>query len=311
MISMDRKLWTLPECSACLLNITSDFIDLSFKTESDKIEIYKKVYKILENFNQNSLTFNLANKIIEEIEKNSLIEDPFLELKQLSNKISLKALSIIKTDLKESIKGTSYDSFKNCLIISLVGNTIDFATGGHSFDLNQEYLISLIHESLKKGLAVDDSSELYKKIKNGENKIVYCLDNAGEIVFDKLLIEKMKEMNNEVIAVVKNKPYANDVLLEDAIQVNLTKSCKVISTERFGLGFINENPSEEFLNALNESNLIISKGQNNFETFTFFRENIKTDAVFLFITKCRALSSFLQVPLKSFVVKIDKSRKKK
>ena len=311
MISMDRKLWTLPECSSCLLNITSDFIDLSFKNKSDKIKIYKKVYKILENFNQNSLTFDLANKIIDEIEKYSSIEDPFLELKQLSNDVSQKALSFVKIELEKSIQGIRYGSFKNCLIISLVGNTIDFATGGHSFDLNQDYLISLIQNSLKKGLEIDNSTELYKVVKNGGKKILYCLDNAGEIVFDKLLIDKFIEMKNEVIAVVKNKPYANDVLLEDAIQVNLTKSCKIINTERFGLGFINENPSEEFLNALTKSDLIISKGQNNFETFTFFRENIKTDVVFLFITKCRALSSFLKVPLKSYVVKFDKYPNKK
>ena len=306
MISMKRKLWTVPECSSCLLNITADFINLSFKSEKEKITVYKNIYEILENFNEKSLTFDLANQIIEEIEKNSSIEDPFLELKQLSNEVSLKALSDIQEELKKSISGISYESFKNTLILTLVGNTIDFATGGHSFELNPSYLISLIKKSLKKGLEIDKSKELYEVVKNGGNKILYCLDNAGEIVFDKLLIEKLKEMKNEVIAVVKNKPYANDVLMEDANQVNLTKSCKVIRTERFGLGFINDNPSEEFLKALDECNLIISKGQNNFETFTFHRENIKTDVVFLLITKCRALSSFLHVPLKSHVVKVDK-----
>ncbi|MHA1784954.1 MAG: damage-control phosphatase ARMT1 family protein [Candidatus Helarchaeota archaeon] len=306
---MSRKIWTLPECSSCLVNISFEIIDRSTKDEGKKIKIFQEVFKILEGFNPNSITFDLANKIIEKIEDYSDIDDPYLAEKETSNKISLQVAKKLDDEIIKILKNDSHPSFKDCLTLSLVGNVMDFATGSHKFELNQNFLMDKIKNSLNKEFAIDDSIEIYDFLKSGKKRILYCLDNAGEIVFDKLLIEKLISMKNEVVAVVKNKPYANDVLIQDAIDVNLTKTCRVISAERFGLGFINDNASQEFLKELERSDIIISKGQNNFETFTFYREKFNKNILFLLITKCRALSKFLNVPIRSFIVKFDKYKK--
>ena len=301
---MTSKIWTLPECSLCLINISYDLIERSVKDERKKILIFQQIYKILENFNSNSITFNLANEILALVEKNSEIDDPYQEIKTNSNSISLKSFEKIHDDLLKILNDDSLESFKKCLIISLVGNVIDVATGGHDFELNQDYLISLINEYLKKGLKIDDSEKIYQLLRNGNKKILYCLDNAGEIVFDKFLIEKFHSLENEVVAVVKNKPFYNDVLLQDAINVNLTKTCKVIQTERFGLGFINNDSSKEFLEELDSCDIIISKGQNNFEVLSFYKEKFNKKIVFLLMTKCNPLSKFLNVDIKSFICKL-------
>ncbi|NHI94074.1 MAG: DUF89 family protein [Candidatus Lokiarchaeota archaeon] len=302
---MTFKIWTLPECSSCLMKISYDIIEKSIKNESLKLKLFQKIFKILENFDSKSLTFDLANKIFMEIENNSEIYDPYLEIKKISNSISIGIIEKIKDLIVDILENNSFESFKKCLIMALVGNIIDFATGGHEFDLNEEYLSSLINESLDKDLIIDDSEHIYDIVKSGKKKIIYCLDNAGEIVFDKILIEKLIKLNNQVVAVVKNKPYSNDALIEDAIDVNLTKICKVIITERFGLGFINNDASEEFLNELNSCDMIISKGQNNFETFTFYREKFNKKIVFLLISKCKPLSKFLNTSLRSFIAKLE------
>ena len=123
-------------------------------------------------------------------------------------------------------------------------------------------------EALEQGFSIDDSKHLLKMLKAKNPKILYIGDNAGEIAFNKLLIELFLEKGVDVTFVVKDKPISNDATLNDAKQVKLTKLVKVITTGSNNLGVNFNKVSKEFLEEFNKSTFIIAKEQSNYECFT-------------------------------------------
>jgi len=114
-------------------------------------------------------------------------------------------------------------------------------------------------------------------------KVLYLCDNAGEIVFDRILIEELQvNYPIEITAAVRGGPGVNAVILEDARQVGLDQVCRVISNGFDAPGTIISDCSREFTDLYRSSDLIISKGQGNFETL--WGEN--EDIFFLFKIKC-------------------------
>ena len=124
-------------------------------------------------------------------------------------------------------------------------------------------------------------------------QILYIGDNAGEIVFDKLLIELLLEKNADVTFVVKDKPVSNDATLADAEQIKLTKLVKVITTGSSSLGVDFNNASKEFLEEFNRSTFIIAKGQSNYECFTWFKNKIKKPVFLILRAKCNPLAEHI------------------
>ena len=122
--------------------------------------------------------------------------------------------------------------------------------------------------------------------------LLFLLDNAGEIVFDKLLIEELQK-HTTVTAVVKGAPMINDVLMEDAEFVGLTKICDVIDN---GGGFIGsplKHVPQAFLERMAAADVIIGKGQGNYETIDDFDGN-----VFLILrAKCEVVAEHMGVKL--------------
>jgi len=122
-------------------------------------------------------------------------------------------------------------------------------------------------------------------------RVLYLGDNAGEIVFDKVFIKEIKKSGAEVIFAVRSKPVLNDVTMIDAIDVGLDKVAEVIETGSPMIGIVLETCSDEFLKFFNTADIIISKGQGNFETLD------ETDANIYFIlkAKCSVVAQRLNV----------------
>mgnify|MGYP003884294297 CR=1 FL=1 len=107
---------------------------------------------------------------------------------------------------------------------------------------------------------------------NRSKSLLYLGDNAGEIVWDKILIEELLDrFNIEIIYTVRGFPILNDVTMEDATFVGMDKVVKVISNGFDAPGTLLNRCSEEFLKKYEESDLILSKGQGNYESLS--REN--------------------------------------
>lgn len=220
--------------------------------------------------------------------------DPFKKEKIFYN------ISILKMydDLKNIIE-KSATPFKMAVKLSIIGNIIDFGTG-HKFDLKK--VKNLIGDS---ELTIDESEKLEKEIKNA-NQILYLGDNAGEIVFDKLLIEfiKVNAPNKIIYFAVRESPIINDITLVDAEFVGMPDYANVISSGYDIPGTLLEKSSENFLKIYNSSDLIISKGQGNFETL----DEEKTNIFFLLMAKCGLVANYFGVEKGSLILAKRKGR---
>jgi damage-control phosphatase, subfamily I len=214
-------------------------------------------------------------------------KDPFEELKSEYNKIALGLYPSLKT-----IVGKSQDPLWTATRLAIAGNVIDFGIFT-SVDIE-----GAIDKALNNPLAVDDF-EMFKKAISDADTIVYLADNAGEIVFDRLLIETLISFGKSVVVVVKGAPVINDSTLRDALESGLTRICQVIDNGSDAVGTIFVWTSSAFQDTFNNAQLVISKGQGNFETLIGIQKNI----FFLFQSKCNVVSKELGLSRGSMLLK--------
>ena len=137
---------------------------------------------------------------------------------------------------------------------------------------------------LKRLIVVDIGEKEFKEALRKSHFILYLADNAGEVVFDKVLIEEIKSLypDKEIIYAVREKPIINDALISDAYFCGIDKVAQVISSGCDAPGTVLSLCSQDFLKVYKKADMIISKGQGNFEALWGKRDRI----FFLFMAKC-------------------------
>jgi len=207
-----------------------------------------------------------------------------LKLKQTSTKNAL----FLYPEMKREVSGAK-NPFDTAVRLSIAGNIIDFGAG-NDFDLP-----SVIQRVLTQPYAIDHTLELRDEISNAKN-ILFIADNAGETVFDRLLIETI---GKRVIYAVKDAPVLNDATAEDAVAAGVDHVAEVISCGARSPGTILSRCSEEFIKIYEQADVVIAKGQGNYEALNEEKKNI----FFLLQTKCDVLALDLGVPVGSIVAK--------
>ncbi|MBL7204469.1 MAG: DUF89 family protein [Desulfobacteraceae bacterium] len=202
--------------------------------------------------------------------------DPFREIKGKSTEQALSLYPSMK-----SLVEKSNDRLLTAIRISIAGNVIDFGANWH-FDLNAE-----VAEILARDFAVCDYNR-FKDQLDEAHKILYIGDNAGECVFDRILIEEMKK---PVIYVVRDVPIINDATYEDAVQAGIDKVATILSSGTDAPGTILKTCSAEFKRIFNSAEFIISKGQGNYETLS----NQKGPIFFLLKAKCKVIANHMGI----------------
>lgn len=176
--------------------------------------------------------------------------------------------------------------------LAVIGNIIDYGAHSAPDDINSE-----INHLLKKDFAINESKALFDAIANAKS-VLYLGDNAGEIVFDKLLIETLN--HPKLTYVVRGQSIINDVTMEDVEYVNMEDVCKVVSNGYDAPSTLIENCSEEFQKLYREADVVISKGQGNFEgLLNEKRENL----FFMLMAKCDLIANKLGVKYRDLVIK--------
>jgi len=211
--------------------------------------------------------------------------DPYIREKSENNDQAISMLPELDFIIKQS-----ENPFKTALRLAIAGNIIDFAANDN-FDL-----LATIEMALKSDFAIDHSEQLKAKIEKAES-ILYLGDNAGEIVFDKLFIETI--MHNDVYYSVRSAPVLNDVTMDDAKEVGMDLVADVITNGFDAPSTVLSKCSKEFLEIYESSDLVISKGQGNFEGLMDLRE---PKIFFLLMAKCDVIAETLGVKKGSFVV---------
>ena len=216
-------------------------------------------------------------------------EDPYYKEKIKGNEIALKYLPIVKKILKDN------DSIENYVKIAIIGNILDFG----AFTLEDD-VDSIIKESLKKDLVIKDTKEFEDSLKK-HDKVLYLVDNTGEIVFDKLLMAKIKEYDVDITIAVKSEPILNDACMKEAIEAGLDEFGEIVEIGAGTVGYVDSEISEEFREIFNDHEFVISKGMGNYEGLTEIDLSDK-DIYFLLCAKCNTIARDIGVNLKDMLL---------
>lgn len=269
-----------PDCIPCLLRQALRGAKL---VTEDQFTHHKVLAEIMEYF------LGLPSFLIPPGEITSIIQeklkqivghsDPYLEVKQKFNQLGLE----LYPELKEMVRDST-DPLLTAAKLAIAGNVIDFGAGYEVIELEKT-----IERVLEEPLAKDDYSGFKEAVAKSKD-ILYLADNAGEIAFDRILIEELISEGKKVTLVVKAAPIINDVTLEDAKFVGLDRIVPVVLSPAL-IGTPLDKCGPDLRHLFYESDLIISKGQGNFETL-FGRE---APIFFLFQTKCQVVAEMLGV----------------
>lgn len=213
-------------------------------------------------------------------------EDLYIHEKRKANTSLLEEYSHWKNYIIKS-----NDAFFNAAKLAVVGNIIDY--GAHSLKGDLKVQINTL---LSNQLRIDQIKELEAEVQKAKS-ILYIGDNAGEIVFDKLFIETMNHPN--ITYATRGKPVINDITLDDAKEIQMDNICKIISNGFDAPSTLLEFCSSEFMEIYNEADLIISKGQGNFEGLMTEKH---PNTFFMLIAKCKPIAELLDVNINDMVI---------
>jgi len=216
------------------------------------------------------------------------VEDPFQSAKKESNELALKLLPQLKEKISQST-----DPLLMSLQIAVAGNIIDMGIL-KDFDVEES-----IREALAKKFARDDYAFFQEQLKKSRELLILG-DNSGEIVFDKLLAEQLSKLGMKVTYAVKDRPILNDATLEDAAYVGMTEHIRVITNGSGFLGTVLKDCSEEFKQTFEKADLVISKGQANYESLEALGKEDRR-LYFLLRAKCEIVAGNLGVQLGEMV----------
>jgi len=201
--------------------------------------------------------------------------DPYRKVKKHSNALALELYSALKQRI-----GASIDPFGTAVRLAIAGNVIDF---GCRSNLGDDEVRQAVEEATGASLDEIAAADLRRAVDQAQD-ILYLADNAGEIVFDRLLIEEMPM--DRVTLVVRGGPVINDATREDAETSGLSSLVAVMDNGSDVPGTILESCSPSFRSRFEQCDLAIAKGQGNYETLGGEDRNI----FFLFKTKCPVIA---------------------
>jgi len=221
------------------------------------------------------------------------ISDPYKSLRKEQNDLVLNHLEFFKNHLSQAP-----DPLYAAALYALLGNIIDYG-GVEIFDTGEVFgPPGQIRPTL------DDYPEFRQKLAHAESLLIIG-DNAGEAVLDRLFIEEVKRFNPSlhVIYGVRSGPAINDVLLEDAHYIGLPEVAEVIPTGATYAGTRVSRSTTQFRHIYHHADLVISKGQGNYETL----EQEEREILFIFKVKCPVVSRYSGIPLGSLVLAFNRS----
>ncbi|MFW6128501.1 MAG: damage-control phosphatase ARMT1 family protein, partial [Halobacteriota archaeon] len=184
--------------------------------------------------------------------------------------------------MKEKVNN-SQNRLLTAVKLAIAGNIIDFGPG-HDFDLEES-----IDEVLEMDLTVDHF-EKFEEALNNSQTIYYLCDNTGEIIMDRILVEEMR--GKDITVVVKKGPIINDATIEDARYCKIDEIASIEEVSNGERGNGPERNSHQFITKLSEADMVVSKGQGNYEALSDAKANI----FFMLRAKCSLVARDLGVP---------------
>lgn len=277
------------ECAACIVNRgVAEAIEATTNPALRFRAMVELLRLLSREFKPTAVPADLGTKRDRLIKRVTGNNDPYKRGKRMSNEKAIKLLPYARKMVEEGY--TQQDRFKRACLCAIVGNVMEFDIPGHKFTFNS--LRKLFREA-GKDLVIDDINKIYGLAKKS-HKILYLTDNAGEIVFDTLLVEQLKNMGVTVIVGVKGGPILNDAILEDAEVSGMSKIAdKIITTGTDAVGLAPKEFSKEFLEVYDSVDMVFAKGMGYAETLTEYK--LRKPHALMFRTKCNPVANFFGV----------------
>ena len=263
------------DCIPCFVRQALDSARLATDDEQIHEKVVREVLRLAVDLDMSQSPPVIGQQIHRLIRKLIGNTDPYRELKQRFNRLALELCA----ELEERVR-TSEDPLETAVRLAIAGNIIDLGVKTSIKESNVEKVI-------RDCLTADFDNQQVEGFRNAVSraeKIFYLADNAGEIAFDRLLIEQLPA--EKVTLVVKGEPVINDATREDAEFVGLTEMVEVIDNGSDAPGTILETCSQIFRNRFEETDLIIAKGQGNYETLS----NVDKNIFFVLKAKCPVIA---------------------
>lgn len=283
------------------MNITDDCVkcivgQIEKATKTLKLDkdlaksIMFEVNKKAENFSFKETPPFVAKDVYEYLAQRTNLKDPLEKMKQESIKKATGYLPFVQEKIDKS-----EDKLFTAVKAAVAGNVIDFATT-KEFSLDEE-----INSIFQTDFAINDYKTFKSRLEKTDSLIILS-DNAGENIFDKILVKTLRELypKMEIYYATRGKAIINDVTLEEAIQSGIDKYCRVISTGVDTPGLEKKQASKEFLELFEKTPLILSKGMGNFECLEGFNDK---RIFFLFKVKCAVVAKTVSRSLGEIVLK--------
>ena len=232
------------------------------------------------------------NRMIREMTGNP---DPFADEKRQSNRLAMKAAPAVRQHIARS-----EDPLLTAIEFAIAGNSIDL---GVSNDLDISAALQQLVQDEETRIGAEDPANFALPALRDDlaqaaggraggtgaaGSLLYIADNAGEIVFDMLLIEQLRREypGVSITVAVRHAPIINDATLADAEAIGLTELVPVISSGSEAPGTPMSMVSTEFRDLFDSADVVLSKGQGNYETLS----DVERETYFLFKTKCKVIA---------------------
>jgi len=277
-----------PECKSCILEQTITTAKISGANDLLLSRIVARSQQMLDAAPKDATAPEIAADIYGMISDVTGNPDPYHSRKKDSTREALSIFPRIQEMVRESA-----DPLKHSLLAAAAGNIIDF--GVPSLVASPQ---AILDEFSELEFYHNDLPALKNDLLSARS-ILYLADNAGELVFDRLFLDYARDhLPGRITLAVRGGPIINDVTREDARESKIDDRIKLIDTGAAVPGALLTRASDEFLTIFHESDVVISKGQGNFEVL----EGVDHTIYFILKAKCAVVSEYLAVPLGSLML---------
>lgn len=274
------------DCLPCFLRQVREASGMATADAEIQYHIMLETIKQISEYRRYRYSPELVRDVHGIVKKHTGNSDPYRSIKEESIKRALNLYSDLKHFLNEKQESRLYWALK----IAATGNVIDFATN-REIDIER-----CVENELKKEFTINDIKRFKDLLKKAKTLLVIG-DNAGETIFDRVLVEDFSYL--DITYAVRSEPIINDATIGDACASGLDHCTRLISTGCNAPGLILDECSEEFSNIFNNADIVISKGQGNYEALS----EQKREIFFLLKAKCPVISDKLGVNVNDYVFK--------
>jgi len=265
---------TYRDCVPCMSRQALHSVHMAVDDEAVRGQVMREVERAFRDMDMRQSPPVMGQRIHRIIRQATGNRDPYREVKDRFNRLALELYPALKARVKGSAGPT-----EAAVRLAIAGNIID---SGANSGLDEGHVRAAVESAFAEPL-VGDAEEFAEAVSTAE-KILYLADNAGEIVFDRLLIEILPL--EKVTVAVRGAPVINDATLEDAEKAGLLDLVEVIENGSDAPGTILDDCNDEFRKRFREADLIIAKGQGNYETLS----EVDKEIFFLLKVKCPVIA---------------------